>query len=117
MVWSCALALGLVWCLLTHSSVLTLWVVLALPGCALPFKDWKRALPWILAGWVWGVALQFLHQSHQRVSQDNVSTEWACLKPTFLPPVGRECKSVAVKGIWDGVDADGRNFMLGDDLG
>lgn len=120
MVWSCALALGLVWCLLTHSSVLMLWVVLALPGCALPFKDWKRALPWILSGWVWGLALQFLHQSHQRVSQDNVSTEWACLKPTFLPPVGREGKSVAVKGIWEGVDANGMRFrcwLQGDSLG
>ena len=76
MVWSCALALGLVWALLTQSSLFMLWVVLALPGLALPSKGWKRVLPWILAGWVWGMTLQFIQQTRQSSGQSEVTTEW-----------------------------------------
>ena len=46
MVWSCALALGLVWSVLTKTSFHLLWVLLGLPGLALPLNKCKRALPW-----------------------------------------------------------------------
>lgn len=119
MVWSCALALGLVWCLLTQSSFFSLWLVLALPGLGLPSMEWKRALPWILVGWLWGMALQFIHESRQRPGQNDTTTEWVCIRPTFLPPVDSEGKKLAVKGIWEGVDARGMRFrcwLKGDSL-
>ncbi|MGB0150556.1 MAG: hypothetical protein ACPF87_06670, partial [Flavobacteriales bacterium] len=107
MVWSCALALGLVWSLLTQTSFPLLWMLLGLPGLALPLNKWKRALPWILAGWIWGMTLQFIHESRQRPGQNDTTTEWACIRPTFLPPVDSEGKKLAVEGIWEGVDARG----------
>ena len=119
MVWSCALALGLVWALLTQSSLFMLWVVLALPGLALPSKGWKRVLSWILAGWVWGMTLQFIQQTRQSSGQSEVTTEWVCIRPSFLPPVGHQGGELAVKGIWEGDDAKGLRFrcwLQGDSL-
>ena len=110
MVWSCALALGLVWSLLTQTSFPLLWVLLGLPGLALPMNQWKRALPWILAGWVWGMTLQRLNQAQQRDEHIEFTTEWVCIRPTFLPPVAQQDARVDAKGIWEGVDAKGRRF-------
>lgn len=119
MVWSCAFALGLVWSLLTHSSILLLWLLLAMPGLALPMKNWKSCLPWMLSGWLWGMGLQAWHHSEQWAKLDWVTTEWVCLRPAFLSPVGSVGNKVEVKGIWDGVDADGKRFrcwVKGDSL-
>ena len=119
MVWSCALALGLVWSLLTQTSFPLLWVLLGLPGLALPLNKWKRALPWILAGWIWGTTLQWLIQAQQRDEHIEVTTEWVCIRPTFLPPVAQQDARVDAKGIWEGVDAKGRRFRCwpSDDAG
>ena len=81
-----------------------------MPGLALPSKGWKRVLPWILAGWVWGMTLQFIQQTRQRSGQSEVSTEWICIRPSFPPPVGYQGGKLAVKGIWEGVDAKGLRF-------
>ena len=110
MVWSCAVALGLVWSLLTRTSFHLLWVLLGLPGLALPMNQWKRALPWILAGWVWGMTLQRLNQVQQRDERIEVTTEWVCIRPTFLPPVNQHDAGLDAKGIWEGVDANGKRF-------
>ena len=110
MVWSCALALGLVWSVLTKTSFHLLWVLLGLPGLALPLNKWKRALPWILAGWIWGTTLQRLNQARQRDEHIEVTTEWVCIRPTFLQPVAQQDARVDAKGIWEGVDAKGMRF-------
>lgn len=119
MVWSCALALGLVWSMLTDSSMVQLCMVLALPGLALSMGHWKKCLPWIAVGWLWGTALQLVHQSQQRSNLNRGATEWVCPRPTFLSPVGSQRVKCGVKGIWDGIDAEGKRFrcwVTGDSL-
>ena len=56
------------------------------------------------------MALQCWNQAQQRGDQNEVTTEWVCIRPTFLTPVGHQGGGLDVKGIWEGVDAQGIRF-------
>ena len=56
------------------------------------------------------MTLQRLNQVQQRDERIKVTTEWVCIRPTFLPPVNQHDAGLDAKGIGEDVYANGRRF-------
>lgn len=112
MVWSCAMACGL-WLsqLLEGHPLLSLLCITAGTSPFLNLSAWKRALPWLCAGWGVGLVMGHVTADHQRGAQRANCTEWLLMRPSFLPRMSM-ANGDRIRGIWHGVDVHGQHVKV-----
>lgn len=97
--------------LLERHPLLSLLCITAGTSPFLNLSAWKRALPWLCAGWGVGLVMGHVTADHQRGAQRSNRTEWLLMRPSFLP-----CMSMAngdrIRGIWHGVDVHGQHVKV-----
>ena len=77
-----------------------------------PHAQWKSVLPWLLAGW--GLAHLCVGAQHResRPPIGSPVTEWALIRPAFLPSHLAMSGESSQGGLWCGVDAQGKHLRI-----
>ena len=102
-----------------------MWVAVLVPQAAVsavvlglasafvfPHAQWKSVLPWLFSGWGLAHLCVGVQHRERRAPTGSPVTEWALIRPAFLPSHLTISGESTQGGLWSGVDAQGKQLRL-----
>jgi ComEC/Rec2-related protein len=110
--WPVALGLGMWSCVLLGNRWMLLWLMLGGLMLCLPLWLWKKAVPWVIWGWLASAGLLKAKSSFSAPPfVQSPCLSQVLVSPTFLGSNQAE-DGEGMRGIWEAMDGQGRRFRL-----